>query len=179
MAGRPVLRKMRQDIERAGGIGYICTLIADGYTMKRIGQRFGVSRQLIYHYINEDEERRRRFDEARAASADTLIDDTLEDLEAPLPPGAGSAEVALRNSRANFKKWLAGIRNDLYSPKTGEGVNVNVNLGTQHLDALMKRGVSKLEAEEIPPPEEGQTGTTPPLPPQRQTGTNDVIEELL
>lgn len=176
MAGRPVLRKLRGDIEERGGIEYIATLVADGYTMSRIGKVFGVSRQLIYHWINEDERRREKFDAAREASADAMVEDALDELDTPLPPGAGSAEVNIRNSRANFRKWLAGVRNEKYRPESQKGdVNVQVSLGVQHLEALMQKGRAEV-LEEVPnrtQPRSKQIGAS------SAGEANSVVEELI
>lgn len=171
----PILNRMRADIDAAGGIEYIATLVADGLTMKRIGQRFGVSRALIYRYVNESPERKERFDQAREHSADSLVEDSMDDLEAPLPPGAGSAEVSLRTSRANFKKWVASIRSEKYRDNATGAVTLQVNLGADHLAALMSRG--------RPPVLQG-TEVAPATPaPKQQLGlpipTNSVIEELI
>ena len=56
----------------------------------------------------------------------------LDDLEGR--PGLSNAEVSAATARANYRRWLASIRNrHEYGEKREVGVNVNMSIGELHL----------------------------------------------
>lgn len=138
---RPKLRKLAADIEAAGGDDYIFDLIADGVPMKRIAEPFGVSRPMLYQWRDlqpHREERRARWEAAMKASAEAKLEEGEEILDEC--SGSTSPEVQLANSRANYKMKIAEMRDpDRFGKKAGE-VNVNLNIGQLHLDALRQLG---------------------------------------
>lgn len=145
MAGTPKFQLLCKAIEECGGEEYIWERVADGDSMKTIAQSLGFSRGLLYKWINRDKERRRaKLKEARELSADAHAEDAgevLDDLSEQ--PGVTSAEVQLANARANYRKWLAGVRNrEEYGERQQAGITVNV--GSLHLDALRAAGSMEL-----------------------------------
>lgn len=88
--------------------------------------------------------RRKAYVEARYASADSLVDSAADDLER-----ATSETIPVVREQVKHKVWRAGKFNrDEYGEKPME---VNLNLGTQHLDALRLRVVVP-ETPALPPP---------------------------
>ncbi len=140
MASRPKLSAFCSRIEREGGHHLILDRIANGETMKSIGASYRVSRGLIYDWIKRGgEERRKGFELARKASADSHAEDglaILDDLGGR--PGLSNAEVSAATARANYRRWLASVRNrHEYGEKREAGVNVNMSIGELHLAALI------------------------------------------
>ena len=74
-----------------------------------------------------------------SSAADALVDDGLEILDEPAM-GITSAEVQLRRGRADYRKWLASVRNRTDYGDHGTDVNVNIDIGQLHLDALRHAG---------------------------------------
>ena len=79
---------------------------------------------------------------ARTLSADAMADDALEILDMlQSQPLLSNAEVSLATSRANFRKWLASVRNRAeYGEREKAGVSLNVSIRQLHLDALRAGG---------------------------------------
>ena len=115
--------------------------VADGETIKSIVADFGVSRGLFYSWVKSGgEAREEKFRAARILSADAMVDDGLEILDALQDlTMLSNAEVSAATSRANYRRWLATVRNrEEYGEKAG--VNVNLTINQLHLDALRKVG---------------------------------------
>jgi transposase len=147
MAGKPLLRKLEQLIERSGGDAFILDQIADGLSVAKVARKIElpghgpVSRGMLYDWRNRGgDERRKGWDLAMKASGHPLAEDAgeiLEELAEGLAPSA--PEVQLARARSNYKTWLAGIRNEAYAEKKSD-IKVELNVGALHLDALRKRG---------------------------------------
>jgi predicted transcriptional regulator len=169
MPGRPALHKLAERIaDAAAAVGaspdeYVCSLVADGESVKQVAGRFGVSRSMVYDWLRMDPtgEREQRFQDARRASAEVHADRAGEVLEELDPLIVTAPMVQLANSRSNYYRWMAEVRDrEAYGSKPS--VAVNVSLGSLHLDALRQAGrVEVLQAQEVEM-----------LPPA------DVIEEL-
>ncbi len=140
MPGQPKLRTLSAEIEKRGGDQHVFDRIAAGDTVCSIGDSFGVSRQLIYRWIRSGgEEREAAWKAAKRQSADALVDDGLEILDAPAE-GITSAEVQLRRGRTDYRKWLASVRNRAEYGERDASVNVAVSFGELHMEALLAAG---------------------------------------
>lgn len=140
MAGRPKLQALKKQIESLGGDGWIVDRIADGDKISDIAKDLGVSRQLIYRWADASPERKELVHAALRASSHSLAEDAgsvLDDMAKKTD--LSSAEVALASHRAQYRKWLAGVRNkEDYGDKAAPTVQISV--GSLHLDALRVAG---------------------------------------
>lgn len=138
--------------------------IAAGKTMNEVGAVFGLDRDTIYKWIHEGgEEREAAWKAAKRRSADALAEEGMKILD-EAEEVTNSAQATVARSRAEYRKWLAGVRNrDDYGPAAGPAVTLNLGIGELHLDALRQRGAMALgegsevlEAEVVDEREEGE-----------------------
>jgi hypothetical protein len=145
----PILQRLVADIERAGaevgvsGEEFILNRIVAGVSPRAIMSQFGLSREMFYSWLRVGgPERRKLYDDARRLSADAQADLAGEVLEELAERGVvTSPEVQLANSRSNYLRWLAEVRNrDVYGTKPNGSIQINV--GALHLDALRAAAVA-------------------------------------
>src|SRR5690606_3859770 len=136
---RPHLARFSALIEKLGGDHVIFDRIAEGESMRSIGESFGYSRGMIYSWIYAGgEERRKRWNEAKKLAAHAHVEDATELLENSRPVTSGEAQHL--RSRAEHKKWLAKVYNrEEYGDEQGR-IDLNLNIGSLHLDALRAAG---------------------------------------
>lgn len=80
--------------------------IRDGKSVKSLGEQVGVSRPLVRDWLMSTDERKRMVVLARESSGESHAEDGLAILdECDDPRLAG-----LASSRANYRKWLASVR---------------------------------------------------------------------
>lgn len=157
--GQPKLRALAAAIEEAGGDDVIFDQVADGTYLTRIAEEWDVSSQLLRKWVRLDPERERRYEAAKRASADALVEDAGSVLDRASV--ASSAHVQKAKSQAEFKRWLASKRDRQQYGDDAAQVSVNLNLGELHLDALRQRArVVEIPATDVeildgpaPPPE--------------------------
>ena len=144
MAGRPHLDALCAAIEKAGGDDVIFDQIASGVKMKAIMDPFGYSRQMIYAWIKRGgPERHERWQEAKEMAAHALVDEAGDILDADGVVVTSSAQASMLKSRAEHRRWLAGVYNRKeYGDETGK-IDVQLNIGALHLDALRAGGTRK------------------------------------
>jgi hypothetical protein len=144
MASRPNLQALAKAIEKIGGDDVIFDQIAEGLPMREIAAPFGFSRQMIYAWIHSPTvgggpDRERRWEEAKAIAAHSLIERAGEILDEADP--ANSAEASIIQARSNHRKWLASVYNrKAYGEDTPGKIDLNLNIGSLHLDALRVSG---------------------------------------
>lgn len=168
MAGRPVLRKLENDIKERGGEEWVLGEIASGRRIGDIAEELGISRRMLYTWRDRRERRDRLrplWSEAVRMSAEADVETAMAhfdrlDAVVGLDPVTGeplrrvpaSSEVQLASSRAKYLQWLAARKDpDTYGTQEAQ-VAVNLNLGSLHLDALSQ--VKTREALPAPPVEE-------------------------
>ena len=150
MSGRPFLQQISKSIESLGGDEWFFGRIINGDTMAAIAETVGCSRSFLYQWLDlKRDERRAALAEARKLSADALVEDGGKLLDRLAGTHATSSEVSLAISRAN-RQWRASRFNRELYGEPRAGVEVNVSIGTLHLDALRARGAMKvLEREDV------------------------------
>jgi hypothetical protein len=132
-------------IAEAGGEDAVFERLADGERVRDIMRSFGWSRPFFYQWLDHGaankERRRAKYALAKRASAEAYAEDAgaiLDDL-AEQPVGEITpALVALSGKRADYRKWVAGMRNPEEFGDKAAGLTVNI--GTLHLDALRQVG---------------------------------------
>jgi len=136
MAGRPVERALKEAIRQTGGEDALYERIADGETLSSIGAQFGVSRHLIHHVLTRTEVQKRKYQEARVASAGAHADKAGEVLD--VPKDAEMPQVAAARNRSEYHRWIAQVHDPAQYGKQEPGVQVNI--ANLHLDALKATG---------------------------------------
>ena len=144
---RPLLDKLGRLVEREwGGDAFILDQVANGVSIRKIAEGielpgYGpISRGMVYDWKKRGgEPRAKAWREAMRLSGHAHAEDAgdiLDDLKDTIP---SAPEVNLARSRSNYRTWLAGKRNDQYAEKQAN-VQIALNVGELHLDALRKRG---------------------------------------
>lgn len=165
MPGKPLQRRFEDHIEKLGGDQVVFDQIAGGATMEEVASSFRgfiddrpdfPSRSWMYVWINADyvqPERREAWKEAKEIAAHALVDEAGDILDNDGEAPVTSAEMQWLKQRAEHAKWRAKKFNPKeYGDETKQGVNVNLDIGNLHLEALRSAGSMKqLPTEEDPP----------------------------
>lgn len=118
--------------------------IADGFSIREVAKRFGgVGREIFYHWLEQSSpETKQRWAEARKRSAEAHAEKALDVLdEAGNAELLIPAEVSLAREKSGYHRWLAGVLDkDTFGPPNAAGVQVNLNIGELHLNALKAGG---------------------------------------
>jgi hypothetical protein len=112
--------------------------VAAAVPLARIASKHGVSVAPLSVYLRGLDE----YTEAKIASAEVHIQKAEELLREAADSGAGltSAQASVVRERANWHRWIAGVRNrDEYGDRPSE-LKVELNVGMAHLQALMENG---------------------------------------
>lgn len=152
---RPLLQAINKKIEELGGDEWVFDQIADGKAIGKIAELVGCSRPYLYNWRDQKgpgrEERKRLWAEAIKASAEAHAEkagEVLDDLSSKdlLIP----ADVTLATARSKYSQWLAGVRDkEAFGDAKGQ-VNLNLNFGQLHLDALRQAGsMARVKAAEV------------------------------
>lgn len=154
MAGRPLLRKLQTRIsEKPDGEEWVFEQLANGRTVAQVAGELGVSRRYLYYWRDMKDHKERRshlWREAIKISAEVdvdLIEQEFDRLDRVIAvDGDGnevrriphSSEVALATGRAKYRRWRASIKDPEKYASKGNQVNVQVNVGEQHIEALQR-----------------------------------------
>ena len=114
--------------------------VASGEPIGRISQDYGLSRDVFYKWVKRGgSTREAAMAEARSQSAHAHAEIAGEILEvAKSPKTTGEAQIA--KARADHHRWFAErFGRDTYGD-TGAQVNVQLDIGKLHLEALMAHG---------------------------------------
>ena len=160
MTGRPLLDKLCRLIETEwGGDDFIFDQVKNGVSIAKIAAGIElpghgvISRGMIYDWKKRGgEDRAAAWREAMQVSGHSHAEDAGDVLEELVGTMPSAPEVNLARSRSSYKTWLAGRRNDEYAEKQAH-LQVNLNVGELHLDALRKRGHMDAVRPVDPPPE--------------------------
>ena len=170
VAGQPRKKAMVGELERRARrneqttLEYVADWVESGKTITQlkdsinesleVEEEQGCTRAMLSRYVNRELEGLDTLAEARAEgshgmaeSAITIIDEPAED----------KVQAAQRKTQAEMRLKLAGFWNRKeYGEQRGPDVNVNLNLGELHLDALRHREVPRVVARTQPtlPPAE-------------------------
>ena len=165
MAGRPRERALALELDQRTRLyfeddehtvlDFVCAWLADGKTLRALGNELSdkVNLDLTYDHIMrylgkhfDRDEVRARLAEAREQGAYALADDAIEDAlglackdDAPI--------VRVRN---DARHWTAQRWNRRELGESKPGVNVTLNVGTLHLDAMRQRNVEAARTPALP-----------------------------
>jgi hypothetical protein len=149
MPGTPFYNEMSRLIE-AIGEDKLFLMIADGKPMQEVADVVGCSRSMIYLWIRRSPDRQEKFRMARELSSHVLAEDAGNVLDTAT--ATSSAAVSLAVAKANYKKWLAGVRNHKEYGEQARTPPVQINIQSLHLDALREYGrvvTPALEGDEV------------------------------
>lgn len=131
-------KKRDMAITEAGGADTLYGLVESGKTHREIANALGLdggdytTQRAIREYLRRDPD---RYEDARRESAEALAERAGEVYgdEAPVT----SADAKWRHDLSGYWRWLAETRDPSIRQA---GVNVNVDVGSLHLDALRTSG---------------------------------------
>ena len=136
MPGRPVMRKQMRNLDEAGEEVVFAMIAAGKGTVATI-KHMEVGRRAFYAWLDQEEGRRQRYQEARQAYADQIAEEVID-----IADGAIDAhDATVRKLRIDARKWVAGNLSPQWRDR--KEPLVNITLGDQHLEAL--RSISVIE----------------------------------
>ena len=142
MPSRPHLQNLSAQIADLGGEDWVFDQIAAAEPMKDIAGHFTnpetnqpYSRQMVYAWIHAGgPERERKWEDAKEVAAHIYAEQAGEVLDESR--AITSAEASLVKARSEYRKWLAQKFNRKTYGDDKAGVDINLNIGQLHLDAL-------------------------------------------
>jgi hypothetical protein len=146
------MQQLVRDIKaKPGGEEWVMDQLADGRTVRSIAEELGVSRRYLYMWRDRQGHRERlkpMWEAAVRLSAEADLEASIADfdrLDRVIYTGEDgqeerrvpqASEVQLATGRAKFRQWLAGRKDpEKYGEEKG-GVNVNLNIGDLHVQAV-------------------------------------------
>ena len=148
----PTRAQLDAILSEQGGEDVIFDRIAAGERFRDIAATYNLTRQALHNWLNAGPpERRAKYDAARKAAGHAYVEKAEDVLvDAATDRGLDTAHATIARERSNFYRWLAGKLNRDFSDDNAVAVNVNVDLGRMHLDAL--RAVCAPAVNELPAP---------------------------
>lgn len=100
----------------------------------------------FYSWLDAAPGRRERFDRVREAAADALAEESVRIVDEAREDGvASTAEATLAKEQGRARRWIASKLNRAkYGDNPNAGVNVNLDIGALHLEALREAGSMEL-----------------------------------
>ncbi len=156
MAGQSNMSGLEDALEAAGGEEVIFDRIASGEMIIMLADELGVSRGMLYRWIAQTDDRRERLRDARKMSASVLADEARHILDT-----STKRTIGVDRERARMRTWLAERFDRQTFGERKDQVNVEVNIGLLHLQAMKKarlredqeRAIEERDAEVLPQPE--------------------------
>jgi hypothetical protein len=139
---RPLLQRMNRIIQENGGDEWVFARLAEGEAIRDIVKDLGCSRPYFYMWLREKghgDQRKAMYEEAKllsAAAKEEEGQEILDNLEGRVLLAA--PEVTLAVARSNYRKWQASVRDRATYGDKGQ-TEVNISIGSLHLDALRSR----------------------------------------
>jgi len=148
MAGNALRRRILDDIKKRGGADYLADKIGSGMTVTQLAAQYECSRSYFSRSVNEVPEYAAAMSDARHSSADALVEQGLEMVDA-LDGESTTQEIAATREKVQWRKFMAGSYNQARygnRPQT----NVTISVSDMHLDALRKvnSDIAALEADD-------------------------------
>jgi len=135
MTGRPIMRKQMRDLDDVGEEVIFSMISAGKGTVKTI-KEMGVGRRAFYAWLDKEDGRRARYQEARQLYADQIAEEVID-----IADGAIDAhDATVRKLRIDARKWVAGNMSPQWRDR--KEPLVNITLGDQHLEALRQISIN-------------------------------------
>lgn len=116
-------------IEDTGGVDKLLIRIAEGTALTALGKLYDVSPAVLSGLLRRPEYRE-KYEQAKKISAEMWVEKGMLSVETAMPETVGVAKLQWAAATYMAEK----LDPDTYASKAG--VQVNVNLGQMHLDAL-------------------------------------------
>ena len=120
------------------GETYFFGRVAAGVKMGDLAEQLGVSRPWLYTWMKSGgrrAERERAYAEAKRFAAEYHAEAAGQVLEA-VEGDPTSAQVSLAGRRSDYHRWMAEVKDrETFGPK-GQEVNLQIDLGQLHIQAL-------------------------------------------
>ena len=149
MAGNPLKRKWKKDLEAFGGIPAVLDLVRDGKSLTAISKILndsgGYHRHLLSDEVNKPQWKL-AYEAAKAGSAEALSDMVQDAAETVTPENANAVRI-----QAELRRWLAGVHDREKYGTSGGSSAVTVNIHQNALDALRKRSMPAETVVDITP----------------------------
>jgi hypothetical protein len=148
-------------LEESSAIDYVCRRTAEGDTLASICRDVSahikqtVGAGTLSSWINSDHGRKAKMAVARLDSAHVLAEDSVDLADQLAEEGTELTreEIALLRERTEGRRWLASKRDRATYGGDVAQVNVQVNTGQLHLDALRQRQIESKAQPMLPPAE--------------------------
>lgn len=163
IAGSPLKRSMIVELTRraaeagegAAPEDVVCALVASGETLIEVARRLEqdtglpISPGIVGAWMNADPKRKAALAEARKQSAPILAEQAMEILD---DVDEDRDAIAKAKAQADLRTWLASKYDRQTFGNDAAQVNVQLNLGQLHLDALRQRAaITATTAPMLPP----------------------------
>jgi predicted transcriptional regulator len=162
MAGKPLAKKRRAEIERRGGGEYLREWILSGKSLRELAIDMDVPRGALRNMITKDPELSAAIDGARRDAADAHFDATFEAISEVGERRQREIMEALNGDRDISEANVSQVDLGLLKQKVGQhnlaaqawnqerygnraNQQININIGDLHLDALRKMKVVEHE----------------------------------
>lgn len=139
MAGQPKKRRMLQLIKDKGGWQVVFDRIAAGEPMSRIAPDYEISSAFLGWYIRRTPKLLAVYEQAKTAAAAFHAEEALRVVqEAQTDPIVGTQNMTKAKLVSDQHRWMAGkLDKEFWGDDKGkQEVNLNLNIGDLHLEAL-------------------------------------------
>lgn len=144
MASAPIARKMRADIQAAGGVETaVFDRLRDGETLTAVARTYGVGRSLLWKYLKKEPARYAKYQQAQRDSAAGMVDkgwDLLDNAAICAKTAANTAHVQAIRNQAEYLKWQAGVMDRTTYGTPDKQPQVTISIEHLHLAALQASG---------------------------------------
>ena len=142
MASKPIERHIKRQIAERGGWERILERLASGETVTDIARTFtrpdgqAISRSFLSNLLHKDPERSQLAYKAKVEGASAMVDHALRIVDsAPIDRDS----IAKAKVMADMRVRVAGFLDREQFGERRDGMTVNVNMASLHLDALRHR----------------------------------------
>ena len=131
MGGRAIYHQSVGKIMDTGGEDFVFERIMGGASTSDVSRLCDVSRGMFYEWLHKDPERWGRYMDAREIGAHAMADQALDIVD-----HSDIMNITVDRERAKMRTWLAERANKKDFGKDRGDVNLNLNIGDLHLEAL-------------------------------------------
>lgn len=151
------LERQAAAFDGATVVEFVCDFVGSGGTITQlarslseaVGQAEGyITRHMVSKYLNGLPDGKQALVGARAEGAHGLAESGIDLVDKA--KDQDKEAIAGAKSAADFRLRLAGFWNREYAPQQGAQVNVQVNMGDMHLDALRRQRIAAKTQHALP-----------------------------
>lgn len=140
----PIRKKMEQDIIANGGLEIaVFDRVRNGESLNTISKTYGVSRSLLWRYLDKEPERMEEYKRSKLIGAAAQVEKAGDNLTEAIDYSKehpNSAYIQAVRNDADFRKWHAGVTDRHTFGPPDKTVAVQVSIENLHLGALQAAG---------------------------------------